>query len=309
MAINSKGFTGSVDQAEWAKMMTAASGAGLTTTFAGTGFSAALSAGARTMVVQPGELWANGVRVVMDAAATTTASSANASGLPRIDLLVMRVNWSTMASALVVIEGTPAGSPQAPTFSKVPGSVVDIPLYEARLNSGGTAYVSGSLFSRRYWVQDGLYVVPVGTRLPDMPPGRLVVQPGDEGGLLVGSTDSAVPMEFKRWRDTGWLTVGVAAPAGFGGSVKGRIVNGFVQLQFNWTKVTTGTGTNAKFSSDPLPVGWRPGGGVDISAVINAGDNHCRVYISSATGSMQFGPLTMSAGQILNGSIVFTNQN
>ena len=309
MSIVSKGFTGSVDQVEWAKMMTAASGSGLTTTFSGTGFSVALSGGARTMVVQPGELWANGVHVAMDAAATTTASSANGSGLPRIDLLVMRVNWTTLASALIVIEGTPAGSPQPPTFLKSPGVTVDIPLYEARLNASGTAYVSGSAFSRRYWVQDGLYVIPVGTRLPDMPPGRVVVQPGDEGGLLVGNVDGQVPMEFKQWRDTKWLTVDVDTPAGFGGSIKGRIINGWVQLQFNWTKVSTPTGSGITFNSDELPVGWWPGGGVDISGLLWAGPNPCRIYVSSSTGSMQFGPLTMAAGQILNGMLVFTNQN
>jgi hypothetical protein len=308
MAITSRGFTGSVDQVEWAKMMTASSGSGLTSAYAGTGFNATLSGSTRQFTVQPGTLWASGVLVEMDTAATTTASSANASGLPRIDLLVMRVNWTTGASALMVLEGTPAGSPQPPTFLKSPGVTVDIPLCEARLNASASAYLAGSAFSRRYWVQDGLYVIPVGTRLPDMPPGRLIVQPGDEGALLVGNVDGQVPMQFKEWRDSGWLTVDVPAPGGFGGSLKGRIINGQVELMFNWTKTGgTGTGSNVTFSSAPLPVGWRPGG-IDISRVINAGDNHCRVLISSSTGSMQFGPLTMAAGQILNGGFTYTNQ-
>lgn len=311
MAISTAGFTGSVDQVDWAKMMTAAAGNGLLdipgTGFTGTGFSVAANIGARTFTVQPGSLFANGVLVEMDAAATTTASSANGSGLPRIDLVVMRVNWGTGAAALTVIEGTPAGSPAAPTFNKNPGVVIDIPLAEARLNSGGTAYVSGTVFSRRYWIRDGLYIVPVGTRLPDMPPGRLIVQPGDEGGLFAGSTDGNPVMEFRQWRDSGWLTVDVDTPGGFSGSLKGRIINGVVELQFNWTKIGGSTGTNITFSSDELPVGWRPGG-IDISRAINAGDSHCRVYISAATGSMQFGPLTMAPGQILNGGFQFFNQ-
>jgi hypothetical protein len=309
MAITVRGMTGTVDEGDWASMMTASSGNGLTGTFLGTGLSASISGSARTFTVQPGTLWANGVYVTMDAPATTTASAANASGLPRIDLVVMRVNWSTNAAALAVIEGTPNANPQPPTFDKNPGGSVDIPLYQARLNSGAAAYASGSLVSRRYWVQDGLSVVPVGTTLPDMPPGRVVVQPGDEGGLLVGNIDGQGPMEFRQHRDTGWLTVSVPAPNGFGGSLKGRIINEWVQLQFNWTKLSTGTGTNALFSSDPLPVGWRPGGGVDISGVLWGGPNPCRIYISSATGSMGFSNVTMAAGQILNGSLVFTNQN
>lgn len=304
MAIISRGFTGSVDQTEWAKMMTAASGSGLLGAFQGTGFNAAAS-GTRQLTIQPGELWANGVHVNMDAAAATTSSAANSSGLPRIDLIVMRVNWGTGASALTVIPGTPAGTPSAPTFNKNPGVVVDIPLWEARLNASATTYTN--LQTRRYWVQDGLYVVPVDTTLPDMPAGRLAVLPRDEGGILVGRGDGTAPDEVRTWRDSGWLDVGIAAPGGFGGSVKGRIANGVVELMFNWTKLSTSTGSNVTFSSAPLPIGWRPGG-IDISRVINAGDNHCRVYISASTGAMQFGPLTMAAGQILNGGFQYFNQ-
>lgn len=306
MAIISKGFTGAVDQVEFAKMMTAASGAGLLGTFQGSAFSAAPS-GTRQLTVQPGELWANGVHVTMDAAAQTVSSAANASGLPRIDLLVMRVNWGTGASALTVIQGTPAGTPTAPTFNKNPGVVVDIPLYEARLNASATSYTN--LFTRRYWVQDGIHVVPTGTRLPDMPAGRVVVQPWDEGGLLVGRADGQPPDEIKRWRDTGWIQDSIIpTPGGFTGFVAGRILNGMVELQIQWTKFSTSTGTDAVFSV-PIPVGWRPGGGIDYHGSVNAGNNHCRVYINANTGSMQFGPLTMGAGQILGGRLTYSNVN
>jgi hypothetical protein len=305
MAITSKGFTGTVTQTDWAAIMDASAGSGLTGTFNGTGFSAAPS-GTRQLTVQPGTLLASGVHVTMDASAATTGSSANSSGLPRIDLLVMRVNWSSGAAALAVIEGTPNGAPQAPTFNKTPGTVEDIPLYEARLNPSVSTYTN--LFSRRYWLQDGLYAVPEGTRLPDMPAGRLAVVPGDEGGVLVGRGDGQPADELRRWRDSGWLPNSiVAAPNGFGGSVKGRLMNGWVMLQFNWTKLLTGTGTNATFSSAPLPVGWWPGGGVDISTDIWAGPTKARIYISASTGGMGFGPLTMAEGQSINGLVTFTN--
>jgi hypothetical protein len=94
MAITPVGFEGQVNEQPFAKMMSAVGGYGILGTVGGTNFAAARVAGSRTVTVQPGDLWAPGVHVTMDSVTTPTAVAANSTGSNRIDLLVMRVNWT-----------------------------------------------------------------------------------------------------------------------------------------------------------------------------------------------------------------------
>ena len=308
MAITPVGFTGTVTEVDFAKMMNAVGGYGILGTYNGTDFSVTRVAGSRTVLVQgqPSDLWAPGVLVTMDADASPTASAANTSSNPRIDLLVMRVNWSTHACALTIIPGTPLANPEPPAYNRTPGEVFDVPLAEMTLLPSGADYLAANIRDRRVWLQDGVMAQPDDRVLPDTFPGRLVALP-DDGRLIMGGFGQE-RHTIQPDSDTGWVTVPITAPPGFGGSVKGRIRNGMTKLAFNWTKTGTGTGGTITFGNVFLPNGWRPGGGVDIVETLWAGANPCRLYISADDGEMGFNNVNMAAGQIIQGSPVFHYQ-
>ena len=306
MAITPVGFEGQVNEAPFAKMTAALGGSGVVGTYNGTDFAATGVAGQRNVLVQgqPSTLWAPGVLVTMDADASPAAgASLNSSGFTRIDLVVMRVNWTTDACALMIVEGTGSSSPTAPTtYNKIPGTVFDVVLAEMTLPHNAGQYQS--IRDRRVWLQDGVMAQPAGSTLPETDPGRLLTQP-DTGRIILGGFGSE-RWTFRADSDTDWVTV-MGAPAGFTGSLKGRVRNGFVKLAFNWTKDAVGTGTGVDFSVS-LPSGWWPAPGVDITETIWAGSNPCRLYISAGTGSMGFNDVTMAAGQIITGSPVYVYQ-
>jgi len=298
MAITPVGFEGQVNEQPFAKMMNAVGGYGIRGTVGGTNFAAARVAGSRTVTVQPGELWAPGVLVTMDSVTTPTAVAANSTGANRIDLLVMRVNWTTDTCSLMIL----VGGATAPSYNLNPGVTYDVPLYELVLASGAADYTAVNVAAGdiRVWIVDGLPAIN-GDKLPDTFPGRLWTKPFD-GEVILGGFGSET-WKFKADSDTGWYDA-LPAPAGFSGTMKARVRNGMVKVAFNWTKVGTGTGTNVDFSVT-LPSALWPGGSVDVTETIWAGSSPCRLYVSAGTGSMGFNDVTMAAGQIITGSPVW----
>ena len=297
MAITPVGFEGQVNEVSFAKISNALGGAGVVGTYNGTDFAVTSVAGQRNVLVQgqPSTLWAPGVLVTMDADASPAAgASTNTSGFSRIDLVVMRVNWTTDACALMIVEGTGSSSPTAPTnYNKVPGTVFDVVLAEMTLPHNAGQYQS--IRDRRVWLQDGLMIQPDSGTLPEETTGRLVAQPDSGALVLAGAGGRWI---FNADRDTSWVTVAIDAPGGFSGSVKGRIRNKVARLQLNWTKIG-GTATNADFSVT-FPALWWPSG-IDISDGVWAGNSPVRVYFSSSTGQMGFNNVTISPGNILAG--------
>lgn len=299
MAITPVGFTGTVSEVEFSQMMSAVGGHGVLGTFGGTSLKASRVPGSRAMAIQAGACSAPGVYVSMDATTNSPTSAANTSGLPRIDLVVMRINWTTHAAALINIAGTPSTNPEPPAYNQVPGVVYDVPLCQGVLPHSAADYSETTVAQgdRRTFLQDGLMAQNTGAVLPPNTPGRLVELPTDGKILMSGSGSEW--LTFKAETDSGWYDA-LAAPSGFGGIMKARVRNGEVEVAFNWTKLSVGTGSNVDFSVT-LPFDLWPGGGVDITRTVWAGSSPCRLYISSSTGSMGFNDVTMAAGQILSG--------
>jgi len=302
MAINPVGFVGTVTEVEYSKMMNAVGGHGVIGTFGGTSLAASRVPGSRAMAIQAGACWAPGVYVEMDATTNSPSSAANTSGLPRIDLVVMRINWTTHAAALINIAGTPSSSPQPPAYNQTPGVVYDVPLCQGLLPHSAADYSETTIAQgdRRTWLVDGLLAQTDGSVLPTNAQGRLVSLPED-GKLLLGGFGS------ERWtftadKDSGWETVSLVAPGGFSGSVKGRILNKVASLQFNWQK-TGGSISNTDFTVQ-FPTAWWPSG-IDISRGVWAGNTPARVYFSAINGQMEFNNVTISTGNILGGGFTY----
>ncbi len=102
----------------------------VTTTTSGLGIS-----------VNTGDAVLDGFRFYSDAATPLTAATADPS-LPRIDLLVLRIDEVAHTSTIALKTGTPASSPVAPTATKTPGGTYELGLYQVRVNAASATITS-----------------------------------------------------------------------------------------------------------------------------------------------------------------------
>ena len=141
MAITGSGFDGTMNEAQFAKLMHLAGAryaVGSTADFAATQVS-----GVRSISISAGDAYAPGV-LVTSTAAEVMAFSAPTAG--QSHLIVLRRTWSTNVCELVAIPGattsttTPTAPPTSyPTINSTPGVIDDQPLYWAWVNATTTA--------------------------------------------------------------------------------------------------------------------------------------------------------------------------
>lgn len=296
MAIIPVGFEGQVNEQPFAKMMNAVGGYGILGTVGGTNFAAARVAGSRTVTVQPGTIWAPGVLVTVDAVTTPTAVATNSSGSNRIDMLVMRVNWTTDTCALMIL----VGGTSPPSYNLNPGTLYDIPLYKLVLPPGAGEYTDANIAAGdiRTWLVDGNTAI-AGDTLPDTFPGRLWMKPFD-GEMLLGGFGSETST-FKAEKVTGVSTI-MGAPSGFTGVVRGWQLNGIAEVEFSWTR-TAGTITNLDIDTGPFPAGWRPK--YEINRQLFAINTAIRVGIPSDGGLFRLNNVTISNGNNITGGFTY----
>jgi hypothetical protein len=93
----------------------------------------------------------------------TFVITANGSGNPRIDTVVLRKDWVLQTIRLVVLTGTPAGSPLPPTLTQTPGTRWEIPLADILVNSGFVTIVQANITPRRAWANaaSNIYLLDV----------------------------------------------------------------------------------------------------------------------------------------------------
>lgn len=291
MSITAKGFTGSVGQSDMAKILAAGASWGILGTYFNTYFNTTRVAGSRTVNVAAGDLWGPGVFVSSSATAQPAASSANITGSPRIDMLVMRLDWTTNpgTATLMIVEG--GGAP--PTLWAMPGTKVDIPLYQLTLQSGASDYATAGIADTRVWLVDGQMVQPSGAVDPKAAPGRVLYQP-DTGLLQIGAS-IAGRFQYKPWSDTGLVDVAVTVPAGFSGQSKGRKLNGVTTLSIQWTR-TAGSATGVTLDSG-FPDGWQP---ADVDHTIAGWQDNTPVrVIAYRNRNLTVGPINTSVGAII----------
>lgn len=119
--------------------------------------------GGMNVAVAPGSAWVpgsdaagQGTYLVDNATSTTLAIGANASGNPRIDRIVADVNdpaftgTGTAVFTLVVVAGTPAGSPSAPA---TPASAIS--LATVAVANGAASIVAGNITDTRDFCSGG----------------------------------------------------------------------------------------------------------------------------------------------------------
>lgn len=101
----------------------------------------------KTVYVDTGVVFINGAMRVLDAP-ITLAVAENTSGNPRIDRVVARLNEASRTIEFAVKQGTPAGSPVAPTLTRTEG-VYELGLADITLINGYSTITSGVISELR----------------------------------------------------------------------------------------------------------------------------------------------------------------
>lgn len=201
---------------------------------AGTGLNVNIAAGPGAMI--------RGM-VAKDSVGSSLGLPANNTSSPRIDLVVIRVNWSTNTAIYFAHEGTPAASPAIPTPTYT-GTIYDLPLAAVRVESTDT--ISSVLDRRQFLPLNGIVPCTSGGR-PD-PKGRPMlayetdtkrtISTSGDGNWNVGmGTDLFSPIVYRsqspgNFTSLGWTDrlVGSASPVfsvEFNSGPSGRVLINF----------------------------------------------------------------------------------
>lgn len=171
MTITSKGYEGTVDYADWALIM---SHAGAQYSVVGADdFKASVGPGDRVVNIAAGTAYGQGILDESDS--TVALAGAPVASGNRWDILVLRRDWSTNESALVLITSDQAYDPIDEVFpiESGPGILDDQPLWLVRFAAGQSA--PQEFIDLRLWHGDGgvvarsiqarYYVERIGTRI------------------------------------------------------------------------------------------------------------------------------------------------
>lgn len=101
--------------------------------------------------VLPGSALIQGIAYLSDAS-ESLAIAANASGNPRIDLVVLQADYALQTVRLVVKQGTPAVSPAVPVLSQTPNVIWEIPIADIAAANGFSTIVQANITPRQEWI-------------------------------------------------------------------------------------------------------------------------------------------------------------
>lgn len=151
MAITSIGYDGSVNEAQWAKLLPLAGSAHYGVAGAGdwkVTTHATLDRGVR---VAAGSGWGHGVLDTSDA--TTSLSGATVGSGSRWDLIVARRNWSGTGGTTTFVLIGGSSSKALPARNTSPGVLDDQPLALVQFTAGSTA--ATAIIDLRCWARNG----------------------------------------------------------------------------------------------------------------------------------------------------------
>lgn len=115
------------------------------------GSGQASATGGRSLTIDALRCWVRGALGQFNAG-TVVNFAANASGNPRVDLVILRNDFVANKVQLDVLQGTPAGSPVAPTPTQNTAKW-EIPLYAVTCTNGFTSLALTDALDVREWAQ------------------------------------------------------------------------------------------------------------------------------------------------------------
>jgi hypothetical protein len=124
-------------------------------------------------------------------AQTTLTIAANASGNPRIDRVVLRLDPSADEVTAEVLQGTPAASPSAPALTTTDTGVFEVSLAQVAVANGAASISSGNVTDERTFT-DVPYTPALSSRRPASP----------VKGQRIYETDTGLD---KVWNGSAWV--------------------------------------------------------------------------------------------------------
>lgn len=117
--------------------------------------------------------------------------SANGSGNPRIDTIVLRADYTAQTVRLALKTGTPAATPAAPTLTQTIGVTWEIPLADINVANGFTTITQPVIINRQDWanVPNQISFEVVSAEATDLVPGIPVKF--NSSGLIVNGGNMA----------------------------------------------------------------------------------------------------------------------
>jgi hypothetical protein len=219
--------------------------------------------------VAAGECWIEGHHGE-SIAAKTVSIGANASGNPRRDRIVLRLDSAADTISVEAVTGTPAASPVAPALTQTT-AVWEESLATVLVASGSSSITAGNITdTRRFVLPDGR-ISCASTNRPPSPVVGQVIHESDTGAAV-------------QWAGTAWL------PVGFGA----------------WTNITTlGAGITAQFSRTPR-YRLEPGGLVRLRGAIGFDNTATRFTFGQNIATLPAGarPSVSMAVAVAGGSDV-----
>lgn len=96
----------------------------------------------------------------INTATLTQAIAPNASGNPRIDTVIVRVDYALQTARQALLQGTPAASPVPPTLTQTAGVMWEIPLADIAVANGFVTITNTNITPRHEWVNapPGVYL-------------------------------------------------------------------------------------------------------------------------------------------------------
>jgi microcystin-dependent protein len=104
--------------------------------------------GGLNVKVRSGQAWIQGQFVQHTAQETLTLATADASN-PRIDRVIIRVDWTANTAALDVLTGTPAVTPSAPALTQNAGASWEYALAQVRVEATATSITANKVTDER----------------------------------------------------------------------------------------------------------------------------------------------------------------
>lgn len=106
--------------------------------------------------VRPGSAWIEGHFFKSDTEEILPISTADGTN-PRIDRVVIRLDWAINTISLVVLQGTPSVNPVAPALTQNTGRW-EFPLAKVRVNASVATIVPSSITDERTFAQGSVFV-------------------------------------------------------------------------------------------------------------------------------------------------------
>lgn len=139
MAITTVGFDGTIDEAQFSRLMLHHANYKHKVT---SGFVTTAAAGTRTVSVSAGVAVLPGPLVESSAAETRTFA-ANATGSNRVDYLVLRGDWVANTATIVVVQGSSSSTP--PALTQTEGALWEMPLARVTVRPSVTTLLSSDV--------------------------------------------------------------------------------------------------------------------------------------------------------------------